>query len=70
MVDPLRRGDDPEEHRNSEDLLSGDGDTVDATNAQTPNYKGSVIIPGAGHWTQQEKAPEFNEALLGFLKSL
>ena len=45
-------------------------DTVDATNGQTPNYKGSVIIPGAGHWTQQEKADEFNAALLGFLRTL
>jgi pimeloyl-ACP methyl ester carboxylesterase len=36
----------------------------------TPNYKGKVIIPGAGHWTQQEKPDEFNAALLAFLRSL
>jgi pimeloyl-ACP methyl ester carboxylesterase len=45
-------------------------DTIDATNSITPNYKGSVIIPEAGHWTQQEKPDEFNAALLGFLQTL
>lgn len=45
-------------------------DTIDPTNAVTPNYKGSVLIPGAGHWTQQEKPAEFNAALIGFLSSL
>ena len=45
-------------------------DTLDAVNGLMPNYKGSVIIPGAGHWTQQEAPAEFNSALLGFLKSL
>jgi len=45
-------------------------DTLDAVNSLMPNYKGSVIIPGAGHWTQQEAPAEFNSALLGFLKSL
>ena len=45
-------------------------DTIDAMNSLTPNYKGKVIIPGAGHWTQQEKPDEFNAALLAFLRSL
>jgi len=45
-------------------------DTIDAVNALTPNYKGSVIIPGAGHWTQQEFPDEFNAAMMGFLKTL
>lgn len=45
-------------------------DTIDTVNAMSPNYKGSVIIPDAGHWTQQEKPTEFNEALLGFLRTL
>jgi pimeloyl-ACP methyl ester carboxylesterase len=29
-----------------------------------------VTLPGAGHWTQQERPKETNEALIGFLKSL
>lgn len=45
-------------------------DTIDAINSMMPNYKGSVIIPGAGHWTQQEAPAEFNAALLGFLRSI
>ena len=45
-------------------------DTIDTINSMMPNYKGSVIIPGAGHWTQQESPAEFNAALLGFLRSI
>ena len=35
-----------------------------------PDYRGTVLIDGAGHWTQQEAVGEFNAALLGFLGSL
>ena len=35
-----------------------------------PDFRGAAIIDGAGHWTQQEKPAEFNEALLGFLATL
>ncbi len=35
-----------------------------------PDYRGETIIPGAGHWVQQETPQAFNEALLGFLASL
>ena len=35
-----------------------------------PNLKDLVIVPGAGHWVQQEKPREVNEALIKFLKSL
>jgi pimeloyl-ACP methyl ester carboxylesterase len=35
-----------------------------------PDYRGAVMLEGAGHWTQQEKPAEFNDALLGFLDSL
>ena len=34
------------------------------------DLRGTVIIPGAGHWIQQERPAETNEALLGFLKSI
>jgi pimeloyl-ACP methyl ester carboxylesterase len=36
----------------------------------TPNLKKKVIIPGAGHWIQQERPQEVNDLLLEFLKSL
>ena len=35
-----------------------------------PDFRGHTMIPGAGHWTQQETPAAFNEALLGFLRSL
>ena len=35
-----------------------------------PKLHRSVILPGCGHWTQQERPAEVNEALLDFLASL
>ncbi|SEG14212.1 Pimeloyl-ACP methyl ester carboxylesterase [Thermomonospora echinospora] len=29
-----------------------------------------VLLPGCGHWTQQERPEEVNEALIGFLRTL
>jgi pimeloyl-ACP methyl ester carboxylesterase len=34
------------------------------------DHRGDVIIDGAGHWVQQEKPTEVNDALLGWLKGL
>ncbi len=36
--------------------------------AFTPNLKKKVIIPGAGHWVQQERPKEINEILIEFLQ--
>ena len=35
-----------------------------------PKLHRSIILPGCGHWTQQERPAEVNEALLEFLGSL
>ena len=35
-----------------------------------PALKGTHILPGCGHWVQQERASEVNELLLRWLKSL
>lgn len=35
-----------------------------------PNWLGSHILPGAGHWLQQERAAETNALLLQFLRSI
>lgn len=43
---------------------------VDGMNGLLPNYRGKTMIPGAGHWTQQEAPDAFNAALLGFLATL
>jgi pimeloyl-ACP methyl ester carboxylesterase len=36
----------------------------------TPQLRGKVILPGCGHWTQQERAPEVNAAMIDFLQQL
>ncbi len=35
-----------------------------------PDLKGAVVLPGCGHWTQQERAEEVNAALIRFLRDL
>jgi pimeloyl-ACP methyl ester carboxylesterase len=35
-----------------------------------PQLRGSVILPGCGHWTQQERAAEVNTAMIDFLRRL
>ena len=51
-------------------VIAGRPEYVDSMNDLLPNYRGKVMIPGAGHWTQQEAPHAFNEALLGFLRTL
>jgi pimeloyl-ACP methyl ester carboxylesterase len=38
--------------------------------AFTPNLKKQVILPGVGHWTQQERPAEVNQLLIEFLRGL
>ena len=35
-----------------------------------PQLRGSVILPGCGHWTQQERAAEVSAAMIDFLRKL
>jgi pimeloyl-ACP methyl ester carboxylesterase len=42
-------------------------DTIDEAHADLGDYRGSVLVDGAGHWTQQERPAEFNAALLELL---
>ncbi len=35
-----------------------------------PNLKQKILIPGAGHWIQQERPLEVNNLIVGFLKKL
>jgi pimeloyl-ACP methyl ester carboxylesterase len=35
-----------------------------------PQLRGKVILPGCGHWTQQERASEVNAAMIDFLRGL
>ena len=59
-------------------FIAGDKDAViefwdeefNALETNVPNLKKKAVLPGAGHWTQQERPKEVNELLIGFLKSL
>jgi pimeloyl-ACP methyl ester carboxylesterase len=44
--------------------------SMDAMKANVPNLRDIIMLEGAGHWTQQERPKEVNEALINFLKSL
>ena len=35
-----------------------------------PRLRAPVMLPGCGHWTQQERPAEVNAAMLEFLGSL
>jgi pimeloyl-ACP methyl ester carboxylesterase len=35
-----------------------------------PQLRRTIMLPGCGHWTQQERAAEVNDAMIGFLRAL
>jgi pimeloyl-ACP methyl ester carboxylesterase len=35
-----------------------------------PQLKGTIMLPGCGHWTQQERPNEVNRAMIDFLRAL
>ena len=35
-----------------------------------PQLRGTIMLPGCGHWTQQERASEVNAAMIHFLANL
>ena len=35
-----------------------------------PDLREAIILPGCGHWTQQERPAEVNAAMVGFLRGL
>src|SRR6267154_1956618 len=58
--------------------MSGDRDFVAAVNSQfiamqsamVPKLRPAIMLPGCGHWTEQERAPEVSAAMIDFLRSL
>jgi pimeloyl-ACP methyl ester carboxylesterase len=44
------------------------GEEVEAMERNAPNLTRKVILPGVGHWTQQERPDEVNRLLLEFLQ--
>lgn len=43
---------------------------IDRFPTTLPQLRGSHVLAGCGHWTQQERADEVNELLVDFLRSL
>jgi pimeloyl-ACP methyl ester carboxylesterase len=35
-----------------------------------PQLRATIMLPGGGHWTQQERATEVNAAMIDFLRGL
>jgi len=58
--------------------IAGDRDFVAAAfspviarqSAMVPKLRPAIMLPGCGHWTQQECAPEVSAAMIDFLRSL
>jgi pimeloyl-ACP methyl ester carboxylesterase len=42
-------------------------ESVEAMETMLPEFRGTIWIDDAGHWTQQERPSEFNAALLELL---
>jgi pimeloyl-ACP methyl ester carboxylesterase len=57
-------------------FVAGDRDPVlsfvkaDGLDAVLPRLTRSVILPGCGHWTQQERPAEVSDAMITFLREL
>jgi pimeloyl-ACP methyl ester carboxylesterase len=43
---------------------------IDRMKQHVPHLRDIVVLPGAGHWTQQERPVETNAALVAFLREL
>jgi pimeloyl-ACP methyl ester carboxylesterase len=50
--------------------MLGRGDLVSMMRAEIPDLRGADILPGCGHWTQQERPQEVNARLIPWLSSL
>jgi pimeloyl-ACP methyl ester carboxylesterase len=50
--------------------MMGTGDLTAMMRAEMPDLRGADILPGCGHWTQQERPAEVNARLLPWLANL
>jgi pimeloyl-ACP methyl ester carboxylesterase len=48
-------------------VIAGRPEVVEAMATALPDHRGTIMIDGAGHWTQQERPAEFTAALLELL---
>ena len=50
--------------------IGGRRDRLAAMDEAVPGLRGEILIPGAGHWVQQEAAERVNAELIAFLRGL
>lgn len=50
--------------------MFGGPDPIEIMKKFVTNLQGAHVLPGCGHWTQQERPKECNELLVGWLKGL
>lgn len=50
--------------------IAGMADIIAAMPDLVPDLRGSHVLPGAGHWLQQERPAEVSEAVLAFLREI
>jgi pimeloyl-ACP methyl ester carboxylesterase len=50
--------------------MFGRADFAPLMKAEIPNLQGCDVLPGCGHWTQQERPAEVNQRLVAWLKGL
>ena len=50
--------------------MLGRGDLMEMMKGEVPDLRGADILPGCGHWTQQERPAEVTERLLHWLATL
>ena len=50
--------------------MLGGSDPIERMRPHVPNLQGGHVLPGCGHWTQQERPAEVNALLIPWLKSL
>jgi pimeloyl-ACP methyl ester carboxylesterase len=44
--------------------------SLEPMKASLPNLRQAIVLPGCGHWVQQERAAEVNDAIVAFLEDL
>ena len=50
--------------------MMGGPDPIPIMRTRVPNLQVAEVLPGCGHWTQQERPAEVNALLLPWLSSL
>jgi pimeloyl-ACP methyl ester carboxylesterase len=48
----------------------GPASVIAALREAAPRLRGAILLPGCGHWTQQERPAEVSEAMIEFIRGL